>query len=387
MLDPNAALNFIKDRLVGYDFDSKDIVQFQQGIEALEEWGALCFLMFLQRKNLFNKHDDIYDLEHIKHCLDVLPKYTRLLESLIDLLGKHGCINEIQSGIYEANDLHSITVGILDKAYENIICKYPEVAISAKFLQKVMESYLSILSGHESFLNIMFPSGSFDIIEHTYKLSPDALYFNQIVAQTVNYYANFYFAGHQQSTSIVELGAGIGSTSEHILPLLQKNKFCSDYMYTDISKTFTRYGEQNFGSKYPFMSFATLNIDKPLDTQGFEKKYDVVIATNVLHATKNILATLRHVVTLLKPNGLLVLNEGVVIKDFSTLVYGLSDGWWAFEDDEWRIEKSPVINLENWKQLLSLSGFQYIESLGQLFTPKMQVSQDVIVGFKRESGF
>ena len=62
-----------------------------------------------------------------------------------------------------------------------------------------------------------------------------------------------------------------------------------------------------------------------------------MFATNVLHATANMSRTLRRCKSLLRKGGLLIANELSAKTDFLTLTFGLTDGWWLYEDAEWRI--------------------------------------------------
>lgn len=369
-------LSPIKTKLSKYCVDVENITHFQAGINELEHWGALCFLSFLQKNHLFTSKQCVHDIEDIEYHLNIKPKYSRILLSLMSILVEYGHISKLQEDLYEGVHTGNITASELERLLNNIIHRYPEVIEQANFLQKAISSYPKVLSGEDCFLNIIFPAGSVKIIERIYKLNPETSFFNKLAAHTIKYYASMH-----KPVSIIEIGSGIGVTTSYVLPILHESKLCSRYMYTDISKTFTRYGEHHFQSAYPFTSFATLNIDVAPKKQGINEQYDIVIASNVLHATKNITKTLTHVKDLLKSGGMLVLAEGITKKNFSTLAYGLIDGWWAFEDDGLRIPGSPFINEDNWKKTLRTSGFKNITSLSQLTNPQISEHQDVIVAF------
>ena len=78
--------------------------------------------------------------------------------------------------------------------------------------------------------------------------------------------------------------------------------------------------------------------------QGYNVgRYDIVFATNVLHATANMSRSLRRCKSLLRKGGLLIANELSAKTDFLTLTFGLTDGWWLFEDAEWRIPGDGII--------------------------------------------
>jgi 2-polyprenyl-3-methyl-5-hydroxy-6-metoxy-1,4-benzoquinol methylase len=86
--------------------------------------------------------------------------------------------------------------------------------------------------------------------------------------------------------------------------------------FTDISMSFIRYARRRFAEPYPWIDYRILNIEEDLARQGFEpQSFDVVVAANVLHDTRDIEFTLVQTRSLLKPGGLLVLNEFTSVKD------------------------------------------------------------------------
>ncbi|WP_414573764.1 class I SAM-dependent methyltransferase [Nostoc sp. CCY 9925] len=84
---------------------------------------------------------------------------------------------------------------------------------------------------------------------------------------------------------ILEIGAGTGGTTSHILPYL-----CDDteYVFTDVSPLFVSKAEKKY-TNYPNINCQILDIEQEPSTQGFSfHEYDLVIAANVLHATQNL---------------------------------------------------------------------------------------------------
>lgn len=112
--------------------------------------------------------------------------------------------------------------------------------------------------------------------------------------------------------SILEIGAGTGGTSYHVLKKLRcedGSHQASRYVYTDISPGFLAKAAEKFAGAQ-IMEFTTLNIEEDPIQQGFKpESFDIILAANVLHATKHIAQTLAHVRSLLKPGGKLVLSE------------------------------------------------------------------------------
>jgi len=81
-----------------------------------------------------------------------------------------------------------------------------------------------------------------------------------------------------------------------------------------------------------------------------------VIAANVLHATPDVRVALRHARTLVAPGGALLLLEGVRRSRFADLTVGLTDGWWAF-DDEVRSDYA-LLRAKRWVELLEELGLR-----------------------------
>src|SRR5262249_3565593 len=127
-----------------------------------------------------------------------------------------------------------------------------------------------------------------------------------------------------------------------------------EYVYTDISKRFLIHAQERYSPTTPYLSLQLFDVERPLNKQAMRSDYfDIVIAANVLHATSNISNSLRNVKACLKRNGLLILNEIGAKRPFTTLTFGLLDGWWRAEDKEVRIEGSPALLPARWARCLA----------------------------------
>lgn len=143
-------------------------------------------------------------------------------------------------------------------------------------------------------------------------------------------------------TYIIESDTGTGSTTKIVLDELRTFSNRLHYTFTDISTRFLRYGHQFFSYEYPFIDFKRLNIDDWPQIQGFEvSSADIVVATDVLHATVDIQQTPRHIKPLLKPGGILLINEIMKRHIFPLVTFRLTPGWWLAKDPHQRIKGSP----------------------------------------------
>ena len=85
-----------------------------------------------------------------------------------------------------------------------------------------------------------------------------------------------------------------------------------------------------------------------MHVQGYSiGAYDIVLATNVLHATGDMPNTLQNCKALLRAGGLLAANELTTKTEFLTLTFGLTDGWWLHTDTGIRIPGSPLISRQD----------------------------------------
>lgn len=270
-----------------------------------------------------------------------LENYSRW--AIHQIVLPHNPIDKYQR-LYEA--IQNIPLGKpIEK--ESFLQHYPEIKAHIRFLDHCLEKYPDVLMGKMDHMQVLFPDGSFEFVMPIYKDNPMADYFNKVVANTVIKYAQTF---SEKTLKIIEIGAGTGSTTESLLPLL--NPYHTNYLFTDISLGFIRIAKQKWETLYPFLKFQTLDIEKE---PQIDQLVDIVIATNVLHATRDIQQTIKHVSKLLKKDGIIIINEITDRQDFATLTFGLTSGWWLYSD--FRIPNSPLISGETWEILLKEQNF------------------------------
>ncbi|KUJ19541.1 reducing type I polyketide synthase [Mollisia scopiformis] len=158
---------------------------------------------------------------------------------------------------------------------------------------------------------------------------------------------------------ILEIGAGTGGTTgilhQTSAPDPSHPRY-SEYHFTDISPSFFAKGREKFQHNGR-MSFSVLDIERDIFDQGFQGEYyDLIIASNVLHATRSLSKTIGNTRKLLKPGGLLLLVE-LTVPDLLPVpfVFGTLPGWWL-SSEHYR-PMGPLINVEQWDVVLKENGF------------------------------
>ncbi|KAL5882916.1 hypothetical protein ACKVWC_001922 [Pyricularia oryzae] len=156
---------------------------------------------------------------------------------------------------------------------------------------------------------------------------------------------------------IIEVGAGTGGGTQAMFNGL-RGAYHS-YTFTDISSGFFTQAKVKFAAEVDRMVFKTLDVEKDAVEQGFSPAaYDIVVASNVLHATKDIGNSLANIRKLLKPGGYLLLIEVTAVdKVLVPFLMGAVPGWWLFQD-KWRAGTfSPFLTPTGWDTVLRESGY------------------------------
>src|SRR5262249_30837733 len=116
----------------------------------------------------------------------------------------------------------------------------PGAAAHANLVEATLRALTEILTGAIPATDVMFPNSTLALIEGIYKDNPVADYFNDALSAMV---VGVIEERRKQDPStrlrILEVGAGIGSTSERVLARLKAYEAnVAEYCYTDVSRVF-----------------------------------------------------------------------------------------------------------------------------------------------------
>ncbi|KAH8668644.1 fatty acid synthase S-acetyltransferase [Xylariales sp. PMI_506] len=185
----------------------------------------------------------------------------------------------------------------------------------------------------------------------------------------VSYLTNYIdLIAHKDSDlTILEVAAGTGDATASILGALLRQGDADDgiirferYDCTDISATNTDIAKERLAKVSDRMRFTTLNINHDPVKQGFQSgMYDLVIASNCLHAAVNVDVALKNIRSLLKPGGRLLLQEFTNPRALrNSFVFGLLPGWWQADHDR---QNGPLLTTSEWNVRLQRAGFNTAE--------------------------
>lgn len=165
--------------------------------------------------------------------------------------------------------------------------------------------------------------------------------------------------GHlQPNMRILEVGSGTGGLTAKLLEALVSDHgdpLYLEYTYTDVSAGFFVQAKERFRD-YSGIEYRVLDISRDPLEQGFRPgQFDLIVCSNVVHATPCLRTTLGHIRTLLRPRGRLLLQEICTATKWTNYVMGTLAGWWLGAEDG-RVDE-PYIQPEEWNTRLLDAGF------------------------------
>ncbi|KAJ6032737.1 Fum1p [Penicillium herquei] len=250
--------------------------------------------------------------------------------ALLDSPARHQLINDLKGGLV-LNDGGLAIVRSLKRNYDNCI---------------------DYLQGELSPLECLVSDG---LLRDFYAIDRSFLHWESFLG----------LLGHQFPTMrVLEIGGGTGAATSTSLKGLRTPdgvSLFSRYTFTDISPEFTAAAAERF-SGIDNLEFKRLDITEDVEQQGFEPhSFDLVIASNVIHATPSLKRSLDRVHDLIAPSGYFILHELDTEHPLIPSVFGVFPDWWAGTEDG--RSETPFVRPERWKSELKSAGFTGIEAI------------------------
>ena len=328
----------------------------------LERWSRSCALATLEKLSWQRRAGEVVDPDDLRQRLEVIADHKRLFLRMLEMLAKSGVLEGVDGGFV-------VKVGAEDPLPEEMPRDpelfatrmaelYPHGSTEIGLFQRCGGALADVLRGRADPLTLLFSSGE-PTPGDLYLKAPVARAANRLLGETVQALVAGLPDGRR--LRVIEVGAGTGSATAAVLPELPAGRF--DYMYTDISAGFFAEAEARFGGDEASMAYRALDIERDPVAQGFDAhSYDLLIASNVLHATRYLEETLAHCRQLLAPSGQLVALENLRGQGWMDLTFGQLDGWWRFADD-YRPHHA-LVGPAVWRRALGDVGFGEVEVLG-----------------------
>src|SRR5262249_25439516 len=168
-------------------------------------------------------------------------------------------------------------------------------------LERCGQQLAQVLCGRQEALALLFPPGDALTAGSLYGDAPGARLMNRVIGEVLA--RALQGLPSRRRLRVLEIGAGTGATTAELLRILPADRV--DYVFTDISARFTTMAAARFAG-HGALRCRTLDIERDPGEQGFPSAgFDLIVAVNVLHATRDLRQSLRHVRGLIAPGGML----------------------------------------------------------------------------------
>ncbi|KAI0204033.1 hypothetical protein F4808DRAFT_475527, partial [Astrocystis sublimbata] len=285
------------------------------------------------------------------------PRHTKLMPQLMRILQDGGLVDSDSNNVIRRTG-KPIPAETAMSLHHEMLAKYPQHASETKLLHATGPKLASCLLGTADPIALIFKDAKArTLLEDVYANAPmfktGTLLLGDYLASVVE---NF---GHDREVRILEIGAGTGGTTSHLTERLvsaaRGDQSRISYTFTDVSPSLVAAARRKF-AKWEFMQYAVLDIEKEPPHQ-FLNTYDVVISTNCIHATKDLVHSTTNIRKTLKPDGMLCLVELTRNLFWFDLVFGLLEGWWLFTDGR----QHALASEELWESKLQSAGFTFVD--------------------------
>nr|AVI26388.1 polyketide synthase [Candidatus Entotheonella serta] len=322
---------------------------------AIRQLNRLCcdwVLTAFQRLDTTFSVGDRFALDELMHQLGAIDRHRSYVDCLLSMLVREGLLTETDNG-WEVHHLPTFSAPLA--ATRALIDVYPHLEAEASLVTRCGEALHEVLTGTCDPVNeLLFPQGDMTSTARVYRDSPGMRLVQDLLRDTLQ--THIRHTPPRRGLRVLEIGAGTGSTTAELLPHLPADRV--EYVFTDVSTAFLHVAQTTFAD-YPFVDYARLDIEQDATAQGLvPHSFDIIIAANVLHATRQLRESLTHIRSLLVPGGLLLLLEGTASQSWIDLIFGMTEGWWRFTD--WDIRPDhPLLSSQGWQDLLSVCGYQH----------------------------
>jgi acyl transferase domain-containing protein/SAM-dependent methyltransferase/acyl carrier protein len=331
-----------------------DLGRFAAKWEALEALTEAQIIQALREFGLFLHEEERHSIEQILSFAGIGRSYGDVISRWLERLTMCRILVREEDEYISRQPLPEPELRLALEEARRALTDDPELW---NYVERSCASLNSILRGGLNPLDALFPGGSFETAEFLYQKWTLPRYFNAILQSALESIAQTV-ARDNRSLRVLELGAGTGGTTASMLPALAEVD--AEYWFTDLSDLFLARAERKF-SGYPFVRYQIFDLDRDLDEQSMPAHaFDVVIAANVLHATRDLGSTLERVKSLLASEGVLLAFEVTEHLPWFDVTVALIEGWQKHADD--LRQRHPLLKPDAWARVLGEHGFEAVEA-------------------------
>ncbi len=302
-----------------------------------------------------HRHDP-FTLEDLL-AAGVAPRHARLLHTLLDMAVPHRVLSTAATGRWQLG-----LEPCAERLFRVAVAEDPAEAAALHAYGVGGRHLAAVLRGETDPLELLFTETD-ALAARCYDSTPTLRYHHELAQHLLR----SLVAGWPRSRPlrVLEVGAGTGGATAALLPELPPG--CTHYTYTDLSPVFFTQAQDRFAA-FDFVDYRRLDLEGDLTEQGFTPaSFDLVIASNVLHVTRDLAAGLHKVADLLADGGHLLAVE-THNQQLLAPIFGLLDSFWRATDTDLR-PHGPLLARDQWPALLTRCRFTATVQAGDTAEP------------------
>jgi amino acid adenylation domain-containing protein len=316
----------------------------------------------LMALGLFRSTDETWNADEIVARCGVQPRYAGLIEHWLHFLAADGLLAERGGRFTAVQPLQ------LRRASAATEANGGEAELRAFFVT-CQRSAKALLHGEVNPLDLLFPGGDWSVAEALYEHNPVSRHVNALAASLVGDWA----AATTGPLRVLEIGAGIGSATAALLPVLPVER--TRYLFTDVSAFFHAGARRKFAA-FPFVQYGVLDaLRDPLAQGLLPHSFELIVAANVMHNAADPAAALALLRPLLADGGRLVLIEATRNTRAHAVSVGFIEGLSGVTD----ADDGPFLPLPRWLDALDQAGFADAGSVRDCSEAGADFGLDIIV--------
>ncbi|KAI0537199.1 beta-ketoacyl synthase [Xylaria digitata] len=272
-----------------------------------------------------------------------VPQHTKLVDELYDILIEYRIFTSDNKSYVRTAKPTPVESALT--LHERLL-KYSVHESETKLLYCTAHRLADCPSGAADPISLLFKNaGSRALWENVYTDSPTFKMCTLLFAE--------YLVNVLQSTDpilelrILEFGAGTGGTTKHLVERLAT---------TGRKFTYNLHRSLAIASRRSTQEILEVSVHEEPDKK-LHGAFDTIFGASCIHATRDLATSTTNIRKMLQPSGILCLLELTRNLPWFSLVFGLLEGWWLFDDNREHV----LVPETHWQGELRKAGFQFVD--------------------------
>ncbi|WP_027180098.1 non-ribosomal peptide synthetase [Maridesulfovibrio bastinii] len=349
-----------------------DLSRMRAFFDQMDTGALMAIRKFLSSRPVFSE-EKWSSFDKLMVEFEIPERFSQLFRRILDTLNAYGFI-EKKGQMY--GNLSFADEGMLTAAWDELAQMHKHFLYGQELMNLLRTGAMhfeELLLDKADPLQLLYPEGRTDVAVAVQFNFTSNLMNNLIISSVLSVSEKH---SSDNPMRIFEVGAGVGGTSNSLIPELPAEK--CHYTYSDLSNFFLNAARERY-KEYPFMEYVAFDINGKIEDQGIVRgSYNVVIASNVLHNAVVAGDVLRNLRGLLAPGGWLIFIEST--RDNLSVMTSMEflNDLYHFEDER-KKRNSPFLPAGRWAELLAEAGADRVSYFPQEGDPLSRVGQTVFI--------